>query len=260
MDLGKKIHLHRIFAHASGRLCSVALDHFIACGNTLSDVPGLLAKVVDGDPDAVTLQKGMAKNAWGPYAGRVPLIINSLSFTPDDRVLDQIARPGDVLRLGGDAIAVAIGVRGPNESRYIKILADIVEEADRLGLPVMAHIYPRDFSGEPRIVHDPDNILWAVRCGVECGADVIKVPFTGDADSYRQIVATSPVPVVAAGGPKMETLEDALEMMRGVISSGARGATIGRNIWGSSDPKAALLAFKSVIHGESEPDIVPVHR
>ena len=251
MDLGKRIRLNRIFAHSSGRFCSVALDHFIACGNSLTDVPGLIAKVVEGEPDAITLQKGMAKNAWGPYAGRLPLIINSLSFTPDDRVLEQIARPSEVLRMGADAIAVAIGVRGPNESRYIKILTDVVEEADGLGLPVMAHIYPRDFSGLPRIVHDPDNILWAVRCGVECGADVIKVPFTGDAESYRQIVATSPVPVVAAGGPQTETLEDALEMMRGVIASGARGATIGRNIWGTSDPMGALLAFKSVIHGEN---------
>src|SRR5438034_272388 len=116
------------------------------------------------------------------------------------------------LRLGADAIAVAIGVRGPNEGKFLRILAEMVEEADRIGLPVISHIYPRDFSKGAAIVFDHDNILWAVRCGIECGADVIKVPFTGDIESFREIVSTSPVPVVAAGGPRSETLDEALEM------------------------------------------------
>jgi class I fructose-bisphosphate aldolase len=144
---------------------------------------------------------------------------------------------------------VAIGIGGPNEGKYIKMLSDSVEEAEPLGLPVMAHIYPRDFAGLPRIVHEPERILWAVRVGLECGADVIKVPYTGDVESFRQIVATSPVPVVAAGGPKTRTFEEALQMMREVIAAGARGATIGRNVWGDPDPAAALRRFQHVIHG-----------
>ena len=37
-------------------------------------------------------------------------------------------------------------------------------------------------------------------------------------------------------------------MMSEVVQSGARGATIGRNIWGFDQITAAVLAFKSVIH------------
>ena len=254
MDLGKQIRLNRIFSHPSGRLCSVAVDHFVGyqkgLPQGLRDVPKTLAKLVAGGPDAVTIQRGMAKNAWAPYAGRVPLIISSVLFTLDDGIIENVVRPREALRLGADAIAVAIGVRGPNEGRYLKLLSDLVTEADRIGLPLISHIYPRDFSGAPRIVHDPENILWAVRCGNECGADVIKVPFTGDAESYRRIVETSAVPVVAAGGPQCDTLDDAIDMMRAVMRSGARGATIGRNIWGTSDPTRALLAFKAIIHGD----------
>jgi class I fructose-bisphosphate aldolase len=90
--------------------------------------------------------------------------------------------------------------------------------------------------------------MWAVRCGIECGADVIKVPFTGNVASYREIISSSPVPVVAAGGPRCDSLSSALEMMARVIESGARGATIGRNIWGTSDPTGAVRAFRAVIH------------
>ena len=252
MDLAKKIRMNRIFANPSGNLCSVAVDHFIGYGaglpQGLVNVPEAIHKLMKGGPDAITMLKGMAKSTWEQYAGKIPLIISSVYFTPDDAIIEQIAQPEEALRLGADAIAVAIGCRGPNEGRYLKILTKAVEDADRIGLPVMAHIYPRDFTDAPKIVHDPENIMWAVRCGIESGADVIKVPFTGDTASYRDIVATCPVPMVAAGGPKCNTLLEALQMMTMVMESGARGATIGRNIWGAPDPTRALLAFKAIIH------------
>jgi len=259
MHLGKQIRLHRIFSHPSKRLCSVAVDHF--CGyqkglpEGLVDVPKAIAQLVKGKPDAISMNKGMAKSSWEPFAGVIPLIMSSVIFTPDDNLMQALGRPEEAVRMGADAIAVAIGVRGKNEGGYLKILANAVEEADKWNLPVMAHIYPRDFSGEPRIVHDPENIMWAVRCGIECGADVIKVPYTGDPASYRDIIATCPVPLVAAGGPREETLYHALEQMTQIMAAGARGATIGRNIWGTHHPTKALQAFKAVIHdGKSAHD------
>jgi class I fructose-bisphosphate aldolase len=254
MNLAKQIRLNRLFAHPSKRLCSVAVDHFIGyqkgMHEGLVNLPATLEKIMRGAPDAVTMHKGIAKLAWPPHAGRVPLIVESIIFTPDDAVIESLTRPEEVLRLGADAIAVAIGVRGPNEGKYLKILATMVEEADAIDLPVVAHIYPRDFKKGAVVVHDPENIMWAVRCGLECGADVIKVPFTGDAASYRDIIATSPAPVVAAGGPRCEDLYSALKLMVEVVRSGARGATIGRNIWGMPDPTKALIAFRGVIHDE----------
>lgn len=258
MDLAKRIRLNRIFAHPSGRLCSVAVDHFVGyqkgLPEGLTNVPQTIARLVEGKPDAITMLKGMAKSAWESFAGRVPLIIQSITFTADDAVIENLAQPEEVLRLGADALAVSIGVRGPNEGRFLGILARMVEGADRIGLPVIAHIYPRDFSAGARIVFDPENIRWAVRCGIECGADVIKVPFTGDAASYRDIVSTSPVPVVAAGGPRCETLREALALMTKVVESGARGGTIGRNIWGTPDPTRALVAFRGVLHDGLTPE------
>ena len=257
MDLAKRIRLNRIFGHPSKRLCSVAVDHLVGyqkgLPQGLRNVPETLRKLAEGKPDAVTLLKGMAKSAWEPYAGRIPMIIQSMCFTSDDAMIETATRPEEVLRLGAAAIAVAIGVRGPNEGKFLKIMTQMVEEADRIGLPVVAHIYPRDFSKGATIVHDPENILWAVRCGVECGADVVKVPFTGDAKSFREIAATSPVPVVAAGGPRCETLLEALDMMAKVVESGVHGATIGRNIWGAPDPTRALIAFRAVIHDQMTP-------
>src|SRR5881397_2463307 len=118
MDLAKQIRLNRIFAHPSKRLCSVAVDHFIGYQKGLPEglinLPQTIKKLVEGKPDAITMMKGVAKSCWEPYAGRVPLIIQSMCFTADDSVIENVARPEEVLRLGADAIAVAIGVRGPN--------------------------------------------------------------------------------------------------------------------------------------------------
>ncbi len=258
MDLAKQIRLNRIFSHPSGRLCSVAIDHFIGYQKGLPkgliNVPKAMRQLVAGKPDAITMLKGMAKSAWAPYAGRVPLIIQSVTFTADERVIENAASPEEVLRLGADAIAVSLGVYGPNEGKFLSLLTRLAEGADRIGLPVIAHIYPRDFSKGAVIVHDPESIMWAVRCGIESGADVVKVPFTGDARSFKDIIATSPVPVVAAGGPKCDDLQSALELMVKVVDSGARGATIGRNVWGSPDPTRALIALRAVIHDRLKPD------
>lgn len=257
MDLAKLTRLNRIFAHPSQRLCSVAVDHFVGYQKGLPrglvNLPETLRCLAEGKPDAVTMLKGLAKGAWSPYAGRIPLIIQSVTFTADDSVIENLAQPEEVLRLGADAIAVSIGVRGPNEGKFLALLARMVADADRIGLPVIAHIYPRDFSRGGTIVYDHENILWAVRCGIECGADVIKVPFTGQVASYRDIVGTSPVPVVAAGGPRCDTLLEALRMMDQAVEAGARGATIGRNIWGTDEPTRALVAFRQVIHDRVPP-------
>ena len=257
MGVGKQVHLNRLFGHPSGRLCSVAVDHFVGyqkgLPSGLVDLPRTIGQVVDGKPDAITMHKGPALSIWPRYAGKIPLIIQSVNFVVDDSLIQVMVSVEEALRMGADALAVAIAVRGTTEGKFLKILATAVEEAARWDFPIISHIYPRDYSGQPTIVHDPENIAWAVRCGIECGADVIKVPYTGDPKSYGQIIASCPVPLVAAGGPKAETLEEALGLMKGVVDSGARGATIGRNIWGFPKVTAAVKAFLAVVHDGASP-------
>jgi class I fructose-bisphosphate aldolase len=252
MSLGKQVRLNRLFAHSSGRLCSVAVDHFIGYAGGLPEglrhIGPALAAIVAAQPDAVTMQKGVAASAWPRYAGRVCLIVQSTIARLDDSVSAQVATPEEAIRLGAEALAVAAFVRGPTEAVYLRALAEAVREAAHFELPVICHIYPRDFSAAPRISFQPEDIAWAVRCAVELGADVVKTPYCGDVQAHRQIVADCPVPLVAAGGPRAETLAAALEMMAEVVQSGGRGATIGRNVWGFDNVTAAVHAFKAVIH------------
>ena len=183
------------------------MDHLIGYPQGLP--PGLrhiiktLPAIVAGRPDSVTMHKGIAASAWGPYAGLVPLIIQSTMARPDDTARQQVATPEEAVRRGLMPLPWRSFVRGLTEADALARVADSVREACRFEIPVICHIYPRD----PRtgqILFTPEDIAWAARCAIEAGADVVKVPYCGDVQAYAQIVADSPVPVVAAGGPQVQ--------------------------------------------------------
>jgi class I fructose-bisphosphate aldolase len=258
MNIGKQIRLNRLFAHPSGRFCSVAVDHFIGYGSGLPrglrKIKPTLAAIVAGQPDAITMHKGIALSAWAPYAGQVPLIIQSQACRADDTAAEALATPDDAVRLGADAFAISVFLRGNTEGAHLRLVADAVRQASFFDIPVICHVYPRNFSGPtPQVSYTPEDIGWAVRCAVEAGADVVKVPYCGDQAAYAEIVEETPVPVVAAGGPQSQTLLSALEMMASVRAAGARGATIGRNVWGLDNITGAFNAFKAVIHDGLSP-------
>jgi len=110
MNLGKLVRMNRIFSHPSGRLCSVAVDHFIGYGHGLPEglrqIQSTLASIVAAQPDAVTMHKGIAASAWRPHAGRMAMILQSTTARPDDSAREQIATPEEAVRLGADGFAV----------------------------------------------------------------------------------------------------------------------------------------------------------
>lgn len=255
MNVGKQTRMNRLFSHPSGRFLSVAVDHFMGYGHGFPDglrrIQPTLAAIVAGCPDAVTMHQGIARAAWHPHAGRVPMILQAIAGRADDTAFEQLATPEDAVCLGADAFAVAVFVRGATEGRYLRVLADAVRDAARFDMLVICHIYPRN--ADRTISYAPDDIAWAVRCAVEAGADVVKTPYCGDVSAFRQIVCDCPVPVVAAGGPKSDSLLSALEMIAEVVDSGARGATVGRNVWGFERITDAVRAFKAVVHDRQSP-------
>ena len=94
MSLGKTIRLRRIFSDPSGRLLSVAVDHFVGYPRTMVDglhnLPKTISAVADAQPDAITMLQGAAAGCWAPHAGKVALIIQIGCFTPDDRIAQTL--------------------------------------------------------------------------------------------------------------------------------------------------------------------------
>jgi DhnA family fructose-bisphosphate aldolase class Ia len=89
----------------------------------------------------------------------------------------------------------------------------------------------------------------AARLAFEHGADYIKTYYTGSPESFRTVIENCPVPCLIAGGPRMNTVEETLEVVAGAMAAGASGVVFGRNIWQHKNPAGMVRALQRVIHG-----------
>ena len=71
---------------------------------------------------------------------------------------------------------------------------------------------------------------------------------TGSVESFQQVVQGCPVPVVIAGGPKMESDEDIFRMAEGALEAGAAGLSIGRNAFQHDTPDKMVQALSELVH------------
>jgi DhnA family fructose-bisphosphate aldolase class Ia len=92
-----------------------------------------------------------------------------------------------------------------------------------------------------------DYIRRNVRLCAELGADIVKTNWPGDEEQFGRLVeATNGVPVVLAGGSRLEDAE-LLRRMELAIAAGAIGCSVGRNIFMHRSPEAITRALSRVI-------------
>jgi DhnA family fructose-bisphosphate aldolase class Ia len=125
-------------------------------------------------------------------------------------------------------------------------LGFVSEQCMEWQMPLVAMMYTRG----PKIKNEYDvkNVKLAARVGAELGADIVKVPYTGSVESFREVVEGCPVPVVIAGGPKMESDRDIFEMVEGALKAGAKGLSIGRNAFQHKNPGKIVGALCKMVH------------
>jgi class I fructose-bisphosphate aldolase len=253
--LGKEIRLKRLQNSASGRILTVAVDHAPSYGVLpgLENIQQVVDRVAAAGPDALLLMKGTAARCFRPYAGRLALILKSSTLSPYHPQHDVWVSPvEDAVRLGADAIAMALTVGSPHQAELVANLAALAREAERAGMPVIVHAYPNGELVPPDEVYTAERVGYASRLAMELGVDIIKTFYTGSAESFARVVEmAAPALVVAAGGPRLETDADVLRMAHGVVQAGAAGLTFGRNIWQSDDPAGLIHALKQVLHENS---------
>lgn len=84
----------------------------------------------------------------------------------------------------------------------------------------------------------------ATRILAELGVQIIK---TYNVEHFDEVVAACPVPIVVAGGKKLPE-RDAMKMAYDVMSQGARGVDMGRNIFQSTHPVQMSAAIAKIVH------------
>ncbi len=252
--IGKAIRLERIIDRNSNRTVIVPMDHGVTAGpiRGLECMRDAINKVVEGGANAIIIHKGIVANGHRRSGKDVGLILHlsgSTSMSPDPNAKVAVCTVEEAICLGCDAVSVHINLGASTDAAMLAHLADVARECYRWGLPLVAMMYARG----PKIENqfDVKYVKHAARVGAELGADVVKCVYTGDPQSFAEVVDGCPVPVVIAGGEKMDTDEQLLAMVDGALKAGAAGVSIGRNAFQHDAPQAIVRAIGMMVHGGS---------
>lgn len=247
MDQGKKRRLRRIFRE-DGRTVIVPMDHGVTIGPVkgLANMEEIVNKLLKGGADAFVVHKGIAKHIDVGNAGLIVHLsaITKLSPDPDNKV--QVCSVQEAVRIGADAVSIHVNVGAQKENKMLAKFGRIAEDCDKYGMPLLAMVYPRG----PKIQneHAADVVAHVARLGAEMGADVVKTNYTGDIETFGEVVRCCHVPVIIAGGPKVESVRDVLQMVYESLKAGGSGLSIGRNVFQHENPTLMAKALSAIVH------------
>ena len=247
MESGKKRRLRRLF-ESDNRTVIVPMDHGVTIGPVkgLVNMQNIVDKLLDGGVDAFVINRGIAKSVDTGNAGLFVHLSGITVHCPDPNNKVQVCSVADAVRLGADAVSVHINMGAKQEAHMLSTMGKVACECDDFGMPLLAMMYPRG----PNIKdpHNVDLVAHAARLGAELGADIVKTNYTGDAETFKQVVDSCPVPVIIAGGPKAATNMDVLQMVKDSVTAGGSGLSIGRNVFQHEDPTKMVKALSAIVH------------
>ncbi len=152
----------------------------------------------------------------------------------------------DAISLNVSAVALSIFVGTDHEHETLINLSRLVDEGEKYGIPVLAVTAV----GKELEKRDARYLSLACRIASEIGAHFVKTYYC---EKFEEVVEGCPVPIVIAGGPKMETELDAMKTAYEAVRKGAVGVDMGRNIWQSPHPVAMISAIRTIVHENATP-------
>jgi DhnA family fructose-bisphosphate aldolase class Ia/Fe-S-cluster-containing hydrogenase component 2 len=267
MNPGLQARMDRLFnRHGDGRAVCVAADH-----GYMSDVTPNVVKlrpvteaVIRGGVDGILLSPGQAMRLAPLFQGRNgPALIvradwmnmprlgtsNVANAVPQRLLTHQkVVTAQQALDLGASAITIYLflGYNDRVETNGIEVCAQFVRECHRIGLPCI--IEPLAYGGQVTGANVVEILTLGARIAVEIGADALKIPYTGDVESFRNLVAVAGVPVLVLGGARSDNERDALELFAEGQEAGGSGCLMGRNVTKSPDPQNMVAQLCGIAH------------
>jgi putative autoinducer-2 (AI-2) aldolase len=249
LDWGMQNRLARVFEPSSGRTVMLAIDHGYFQGPT-SGLERVDLDIVPLLPwaDALMLTRGILRTTIPPtFKGGVVLRASGGPSILRELSNEQLAVDvEDAARLNVAAMAVQVYVGAEFETQTINNLTRLVDAGNRCGIPVLGVT-----AVGKNMTRDARYFRLACRISAELGAHFVKTYYVEE--GFETVTASCPVPVVMAGGKKLDEL-DALRMAHRAVSEGAAGVDMGRNIFQSKAPAAMIQAVRKVVHEMMKPE------
>ncbi len=242
LDYGLKRRLSRIFQE-DGRTVMLAFDHGYFQGPTRGlERIDLTIAPLSPYADALMGTRGIFRTSF-QADGTVPIVVRAsggpsiLRELSDERLAMDIK---DAARMDASAVAVQVFIGSEGETQSVHNMTQLVDGGLEYGMPVLGVT-----AVGKQLTRDSRYLGLATRIIAELGANMVKTYYCDE--GFEDVVAGCPVPIIVAGGKKLESLE-ALEMARKSIDSGAAGLDMGRNIFQRQDPAAMIQAVRAVVH------------
>ncbi len=249
MDWGLRNRLSRII-RPDGRTVMLAVDHGYFQGPTRRlENPHRTIVPLLPYADAVMLTRGVLRTSIPPNTD-TPIVLrvsggNSIIGTiPNEEIITSIK---DAIRLNAAAVAFSIYVGTEYEHQTLVNLARLIDEGNEYGIPVLAVTAV----GKELEKREARYLALCSRIAAELGASMVKTYYC---ENFRKVVEGCPVPIVIAGGPKLESDRDVLQLVYNAIDEGAVGVDMGRNIWQHDYPIAMIKAIRAIVHDGASVD------
>lgn len=243
LDWGMKKHLSNIFDPVSGNTVMFAFDHGYFMGSTagLERLDVLLPQLIPY-VDVLMGTRGAIRTCVPANCQKgIALRTTSGSSMLNDDLSHEVLAVDieDVVRMNADCMAIQTFIGADGQLSSLDNLSRAVNAGMRYSVPVMGVV-----AVGKQMERTGRFFKLATRILAELGANIIK---TYNCEDFEEVVAACPVPIVVAGGKKLPEKE-ALELAYEVISKGARGVDMGRNIFQSQKPAVMAQAVNMVVH------------
>ena len=245
MEWGLQNRLARFVKPSTGHTVMLAADHGYFMGPTRRlENPRITLGPLLPYADAIAVTRGVLRNSV-PASSDVPVVLRvsgGVTVLKEDLSDEAITTSmEEALRLNVSAVALSVFVGSPHEHQSLVSLSELVDEGEVFGMPVMAITAV----GKELEKRDARYLSLACRVSAELGAHLVKTYYC---DNFEKVVEGCPVPLVVAGGPKLDSDKAVLDLCVGAMARGAIGVDMGRNIWQSDHPVAMMKAIRSVVH------------
>ncbi len=245
MDWGMQNRLASIINPKTNRCVMLAVDHGYFQGPTSGlERPGETVAPLLEYADALMLTRGVLRNTVDANT-RIPIILRvsgGTSILKEDLSDEDISvSVEDAIRLNVSAMALSIFVGSAHEKQTLTNLSRLCDEGQKYGIPVLAVT-----AVGKEMARDARYLGLACRIAAELGAQIVKTYYC---EGFEKIVNGCPVPVVIAGGKKIEE-RDALTLAYNAVTAGARGVDMGRNIFQSRWPVAMIRGVRAIVQDD----------
>jgi putative autoinducer-2 (AI-2) aldolase len=251
MDWGIQNRLSKIIKPETGRTVMLAVDHGYFLGPTnMLEQPGKTIKPLIPYADSLMLTRGVLRTCVDAHAD-VPIVLRvsgGNSIIGKDLSNEEVTTSmQEAIRLNVSAVALSIYVGTAYEHQTLMSLSKLVNEGEEYGIPVLAVTAV----GKELEKRDARFLSLCCRIAAELGAHFVKTYYCED---FEKVVESCPIPVVIAGGPKLDNERDALQLAHNAVQRGAVGVDMGRNIWQSVHSVAMIQAVRKIVHDKASVD------